>query len=102
MLKDGKNSSALALDSKHSVWIHLNKHEASRVKPLAEVSNDIKLALQLDKASLLAKQTADAINKALNEGKTAAELATSYGLQWQDFVAAARTSAAPLPKKRNI
>ncbi len=97
VLKDGKNSSALALDSKHSVWIHLNKHEASRVKPLAEVSNDIKLALQLDKASLLAKQTADAINKALNEGKTAAELATSYGLQWQDFVAAARTSAAPLP-----
>ena len=97
ILKDGKNSTALSLDNKHSVWIHLNKHEASRVKPLAEVSNDIKLSLQFDKASLLAKQTADAVNKALNEGKTAAELATSYGLQWQDFVATARAAAAPLP-----
>lgn len=97
VLKDGKNSSALALDNKHSVWIHLNKHEPSRVKPLAEVATEVKLALQLDKASQLAKQTADAINKALNEGKAATELATTYGVQWTDFAATARTAVAPVP-----
>ncbi len=97
VLKDGKNSSALALDNKHSVWIHLNKHETSRVKPLAEVAADIKVTLQLDKAGTLAKQTAEAMSKAVNEGKNAVELASSYGVTWQDFPASTRTSAAPLP-----
>jgi len=95
VLKEGKNSSALALDDKHSVWIHLNKHEPSRVKPLAEVSADIKSALQLDKASLLAKAQADAMAKAINSGKSAAEVAASYKVQWLDFAAVARTANAP-------
>ncbi|MCP5176250.1 MAG: SurA N-terminal domain-containing protein [Moraxellaceae bacterium] len=102
VLKDGKNSSALALDNKHSVWIHLNKHEASRVKPLAEVAADIKLTLQLDKAGALAKQTAEAMSKALNEGKNALELAASNGVAWQDFPASTRTSAAPLPEMLKV
>ena len=95
VLKEGKNSSALALDDKHSVWIHVNQHEPSRVKPLAEVSADIKSALQLDKASLLAKAQADAMAKAINSGKSAAEVAASYKVQWLDFAAVARTANAP-------
>jgi peptidyl-prolyl cis-trans isomerase D len=95
LLKEGKNSSALALDDKHSVWIHVNKHEPSRVKPLAEVAADIKSALQLDKASVLAKAQADAIAKAINSGKSAAEVAASYKVQWLDFAAVARTANAP-------
>jgi peptidyl-prolyl cis-trans isomerase D len=97
VLKDAKNSAALALDNKHSVWIHLNKHEASRVKALTEVAADIKLALQLDKAAQLAKKTADTVAKALNEGKNATELTSSYGVQWQSFAATARTAVAPVP-----
>ncbi|TQC99730.1 hypothetical protein FK216_00320 [Moraxellaceae bacterium AER2_44_116] len=95
LLKEGKNSSALALDDKHSVWIHVNKHEPSRVKPLAEVAADIKSALQLDKASALAKAQADAITKAINSGKSAVEIAASYKVQWQDYAATARTAPAP-------
>lgn len=95
ILKDGKNSQALALDAKHSVWIRLNKHEPARVKPLAEVTADIKTTLQLDKAALIAKQNAEAMSKALNEGKSAAELATANQVQWQDF--AASTRSAPVP-----
>jgi peptidyl-prolyl cis-trans isomerase D len=95
LLKEGKNSSALALDDKHSVWIHVNKHEPSRVKPLAEVAADIKSALQLDKASALAKAQADAITKAINSGKSAVEVAASYKVQWQDYAATARTAPAP-------
>jgi peptidyl-prolyl cis-trans isomerase D len=95
ILKDGKNSQALALDAKHSVWIRLNKHESARVKSLAEVSANIKTTLQLDKAALIAKQNAEAMSKALNEGKSAAELATTNQVQWQDF--AASTRSAPVP-----
>jgi peptidyl-prolyl cis-trans isomerase D len=95
ILKEGKNSSALALDDKHSVWIHVNKHEPSRVKPLAEVAAEIKSALQLDKASALAKAQADAMTKAINSGKSAVEIAASYKVQWQDYAATARTAPAP-------
>ena len=95
ILKEGKNSSALALDDKHSVWIHVNKHEPSRVKPLAEVAAEIKSALQLDKASALAKAQADAMTKAINSGKSAVEIAASYKVQWQDYAATARTAPVP-------
>lgn len=92
VLKEGKNSQAIALDAKHSVWIRLNKHEPARVKPLAEVSADIKTALQLDKASLLAKQQAEAMTKSLNEGKAASSLAVT----WQDFMALRRDAPVPV------
>ena len=95
VLKEGKNSSALALDDKHSVWIHLNKHEPARVKPLAEVATEIKSTLQLEKASALAKAEADAITKEVNSGKSSAEIAANHKIQWLDFVATARTANAP-------
>jgi peptidyl-prolyl cis-trans isomerase D len=95
VLKEGKNSSALALDDKHSVWIHLNKHEPARVKPLAEVAAEIKSTLQLEKASALAKAEAEAITKEVNSGITSAEIAASHKVQWLDFVSTARTANAP-------
>lgn len=95
ILKDGKNSQALALDNKHSVWIHLNKHEPARVKPLTEVAAEIKTNLQLDKAALIAKQKAEEMTKALNVGKSAAELAAANQLQWQDFLSSARNAPVP-------
>jgi len=95
VLKDGKNSQALALDAKHSVWIRLNKHESARLRPLAEVSADIKTTLQLDKAAVVAKQKAETMSKALNEGKSATELATANQLQWQDFLASTRSAQVP-------
>jgi peptidyl-prolyl cis-trans isomerase D len=95
VLKEGKNSSALALDDKHSVWIHLNKHEPARVKPLAEVATEIKSTLQLEKASALAKAEAEAITKEVNSGKSSAEIAANHKIQWLDFVATARTANAP-------
>lgn len=95
VLKEGKNSSALALDDKHSVWIHLNKHEPARVKPLAEVAAEIKSTLQLEKASALAKAEADAITREVNSGKSSAEIAANHKVQWLDFVATARTANAP-------
>lgn len=95
VLKEGKNSSALALDDKHSVWIHLNKHEPARVKPLAEVTAEIKSTLQLEKASALAKAEADAITKEVNSGKSSTEVAANHKIQWLDFVATARTANAP-------
>ena len=95
VLKEGKNSSALALDDKHSVWIHLNKHEPARVKPLAEVATEIKSTLQLEKASALAKAEADAITKEVNSGKSSTEVAANHKIQWLDFDATARTDNAP-------
>ena len=95
VLKEGKNSSALALDDKHSVWIHLNKHEPARVKPLAEVATEIKSTLQLEKASALAKAEAEAITKEVNSGKSSTEVAANHKIQWLDFVATARTANAP-------
>jgi len=95
LLKDGKNSQALALDNKHSVWIHLNKHEPARVRPLSEVAAEIKTNLQLDKAALVAKQKAEDMSKSLNSGKSAIELASTNQLQWQDFVASSRNAPVP-------
>ncbi|PTQ90325.1 SurA N-terminal domain-containing protein [Agitococcus lubricus] len=98
VLKEGKNSQAIALDNKHSVWLRVNKHLPARVKPLEEVKVDARLATELDKASLLAKAQAETIAKAVNSGKTATEIASQYNLQWQEFLATERRAPSPAPE----
>ena len=97
LLKDGKNSQGIRLDDGRTVWVRVKTHEAPRLQPLAEVTPAIRIALQLDKAAVLAKADADALAKDLAAGKSPAEAAAAHGVQWMDFPAAARRGNAPSP-----
>lgn len=95
LIKEGKNSQNIRLDDTHILWVRVKNHEASRLRPLAEVSSDVKTALTLDKANLKAKAVAEAVAKAINSGKSLAEAAAGNPLQWHDLPAATLNSAFP-------
>lgn len=82
LVKDGKNSGAIALADGSSVWLHVAKSEPARKQPLAEVSAAIKTQLLAEKA--LAQALAEA-KKIAAAGKAGglAQAASSAGLALQ-------------------
>ncbi|MFY0699566.1 MAG: SurA N-terminal domain-containing protein [Bermanella sp.] len=65
VLNDGANSEVIELNDGHAVVVHLNEFIESKVKPLAEVSDQIKSQLIDRKAAeMLAKQASEALDSA--------------------------------------
>ncbi len=97
LLHDGKNSQGLHLADGSVVWLHVKSHAPAKVLPLAQIAADVRNQLLLDKAREKARSVAAAASKALNEGKSLAEVAAANNLSWQDFPEANRRTQAALP-----
>lgn len=95
LLKDGKNSAGLRLEDKRVVWLRVKSHDKAALKPLADVTGMIRLRLQLEKASAMARTHAENAAKALAAGKSPAEIAAAEQLQWVDFAAVTRSAQTP-------
>lgn len=95
LLRDGKNSGGIRLDDKGTVWLRVKQHLNARLLPLSEVSGTIRLALQYDKASAMARARAEAAVKELAAGKAIGEVAASQQIQWMDFPGLTRSAPAP-------
>ena len=95
LLKDGKNSAGIRLDDRRMVWLRVKNHEAAHLLPLAEVAPRIRLALQYDKASAMARTQAELAVKELAAGKSPADVAAAMQLQWMDFPGINRQATAP-------
>ncbi|MEL0027939.1 MAG: SurA N-terminal domain-containing protein [Perlucidibaca sp.] len=91
LIKDGKNSGAIALADGSSIWLHVAKHEPARKQPLAEVSAQIKAQLQQDKAVALALAEAQKLADAAKTGSLA-QAAASAGLSVQHQTAVGRNT----------
>jgi len=89
LVKDGKNSGAIALADGSSIWLHVASHEPARKQPLAEVSQAIKARLQQDKAVAQALAEARKVADAAKAG-TLAQAAASAGLSVQRQAAVTR------------
>lgn len=98
LMKDGKNSQGLHLADGSVVWLHVKDHQPSRLKPLAEITSDVRNQLMLDKARDKAKAVAADVSKALAGGASLADVAASQKLTWQDIPDATRRTQVPIPE----
>ncbi|MDQ8035991.1 MAG: SurA N-terminal domain-containing protein [Pedobacter sp.] len=98
LLHEGKNSQGLHMADGSVVWLHVKEHAPAKLLPLAQIAPDVRNQLLLDKAREKAKSVAEAASKALNEGKSLAEVAAANNLSWQDFLEAGRRTQLQLPE----
>lgn len=98
VLQQGYNSSLLTLNDGSVMVLRLKAHEASQVKPLTAVQDQIKAILTAQAAKTAAAAKGDSILKALQQGRDPKTTAQKNGLVWQEAFGAARTSAGLNPE----
>jgi peptidyl-prolyl cis-trans isomerase D len=98
VLQQGYNSSLLTLNDGSVMVLRLKAREASAVKPLATVQDQIKAILTAEEAKKAAVVKGESLLKALQQGQDPKVLAQKNGLVWQDAFNAARTSAGLNPE----
>lgn len=98
VLKEGKNSTSIHMDDGSVVWVRVKQHDAERVRPLAEVTGEIRDTLTREFAIAEGKKHAEAIVADLAAGKSRADVAAAHRVQWIDVSAATRTTQFPHPE----
>lgn len=83
VLNDGLASNVLNLSDNHVVVVKLKDHKQPEVKPLADVSEEIKALLTKDKVETILGEQAQQFAGALDKGKNLETLATEKGVEWQ-------------------
>ena len=84
VLRQGLNSEAIERDSDRVVFIRLNQHKPAEVRPLAEVSEQIKAELASIKAEQRGSEIGEQAVAALNQGKSLDSLAGEWLVEIQD------------------
>lgn len=97
LLKDGKNSQAIALDDGSTVWIHVREHQPSRLRPLTEITGEIRNELTIGKAREKSREVAEQAAKALASGMSLTEASAKYQIAWTDLPSADRRAQVPSP-----
>jgi peptidyl-prolyl cis-trans isomerase D len=102
VLVQGNNSALIDLGNNHSVVLHLDKHVAAALRPLAEVKDDVQKKI-LDERTLAAeKKQAQDMVAALDKGEAMQSVAASVNAPLKTVAAAVRSqapqaSATPTP-----
>lgn len=97
LLKDGKNSQGIHLADGSIVWLHVRGHEPARLRPLADITGEVRNQLLLQKAQERAAAVAAGVAKSLNAGATLADVAARENLSWQEFADANRQTQIAVP-----
>lgn len=84
VVKEGKNSQGLHLADGRVVWLRVARHVPATLRPLAEVSAEVRNLVLLEKARDKAREVAAGVVKALGDGMALAEVARRDQLTWQD------------------
>ena len=93
VLVQGNTSDPIDLGNDHMVVIHIAKHVAAAVKPLAQVSDTIKQAVVQQRVDAAAKKLADAAFAKLQGGEKLDALAQAAGQTVQEKTGVMRNAA---------
>jgi len=93
VLNEGLNSETVELGEFHSVVLRTLEHEPPAPKPLEEVSDDIRAALQSERATEQLAELSDKIIEELNAGASPEELAIANDGEYHEPVVVARSSS---------
>jgi peptidyl-prolyl cis-trans isomerase D len=95
LVQDGTVSDPIEVGPDHSVLIRVVAHEPERVRPLAEVSQAVIVAIRRDRAASALRATADAMLAELRGGKSLSEVAAAHQLASTDMPGVPRGLAVP-------
>ncbi len=84
VLQEGRNSAVLELADNHQLVVRLKEHQPASVKPLAEVSKEIKMVLSDRKARLTQQEAADKLLSDLKAGGSVAALVDAAKLDYNE------------------
>ncbi len=98
VLQQGYNSSLLTLNDGSVMVLRLKAREASAVKPLAAVQDQIKAILTGEAAKKATGVKGESLLKALQQGQDPKAIAEKNGLVWQEAFNVARTSTGLNPE----
>jgi len=79
VLAQGNNSGLIDLGGDHAVVVRVDKHVAAAVRPLAQVSDEVRKKIVDERTVAAAKQQADALLARLQKGEDLQAVATSLG-----------------------
>jgi len=97
LIKEGRNSQGIALADGTVAWVRVKQHVPAAVRPLAEVTADVRNQVLLEKAAAKAKSVAASVVKALGSGASLADVAARENLSWQSAPEATRRTQLPMP-----
>jgi peptidyl-prolyl cis-trans isomerase D len=102
VLVQGNNSALIDLGNNHSVVLHLDKHVAAALRPLAEVKDDVQKKILDERTLAAAKKQAQDMVAALDKGEAMQSVAASVNAPLKTVAAAVRSqspqaSATPTP-----
>lgn len=83
VLNAGLASNVIDLSDNHVVVVKLKDHKLPEVKPLADISDEIKAMLIKDKVEAILGDQAKELAAALQSGQNLEALATEKGIDWQ-------------------
>jgi peptidyl-prolyl cis-trans isomerase D len=85
VLKDGMNSEVIEIDDQHLLVLRLNSHEEARLRPLAEVRDDVIKILQQQNQRKAAQQLSETIVTALKDASGDRHaVAAQHNLTWSE------------------
>jgi len=93
VLKDNLNSALIELSNSRSMVVRLNEHKTSQVRPLTQVSEQIKNSLITEKALEKAKTVAGEIETKIKAGTSGSDAVKETGLTWNEKKWLKRTSS---------
>ena len=83
VLLDRVNSDLIEINPNHHVVVRVEEYQPREVRPLAEVSVDIRNALINEKSTQLARAQSEEIVEMLNTGSITRFVADKFGLKWE-------------------
>jgi len=97
VLQEGRNSAVLELGDNHQLVVRLKEHQPASVKPLAEVSAEIKAVLSDRKARLAQQEAANKLLSDLQAGGSVAALVDAAKLNYNEAAWVGRNDTTQEP-----
>ncbi|MCG7537725.1 SurA N-terminal domain-containing protein [Pseudoalteromonas sp. OOF1S-7] len=98
LIEDRVNSEVLEAGNEHIVVVRVLDHKPATVKPLEEVTAQIKTRLENEKASELVKEKASTLFAQLEEGKALSDIAAAESVEVKSEAALKRQSYTVAPE----
>lgn len=95
LIKDGKSSQGIHMNDGSVVWVRVREHKPAALRPLEQLTAEIRNQLMIDKARAQSQQVAEAAAKAVADGTPMAEVAVAHNLKWVDLPDADRRTQMP-------
>lgn len=100
--QDKQVSSAISILPTRNIWLQARNFKPTRPKTLAEAAPEIKGRLQAEQALKLARQQADKISAAINQGASLEAVQTQFAVTFNALGSMGRMNGLPDPRLQSL